>query len=87
MLGSMTTGLTTVKVSKGVRERITSAARTQRVPANEFLDRLITEWERQQRMVAAQEAMGAMSDDVREGYQGESQLWESSDDDGSPAGG
>lgn len=87
MLQSMTAGLTTVKVSKHVRERIAKAARSQRVPANEFLDRLVTEWERKQRMAAVQHAMGAMSEEVREGYQDEIQLWESSEEDGSAAGG
>jgi len=67
--------MTTVKVNKSVRERIARAARAQHLPANDFLDCLITDWERRQRMAVVTEAMNGATDQQRAAYADESALW------------
>ncbi len=75
-LDGMTSDMTTVKVNKSVRERITRAARTQHVPANDFLNRLVTDWERQQRIAGVAAAMAAANDQTRAEYADESAQWD-----------
>ncbi len=82
MLWDMTSDLTTVKVSKSVRERIARASRSQRLPANEFLDRLVGDWERRQRIAAANAAMNSANSSEREAYETESADWDSAANDG-----
>ncbi|MDP4015262.1 MAG: hypothetical protein Q8P38_11675 [Candidatus Nanopelagicales bacterium] len=78
----MSTDLTTVKVSKRVRERIARASRSQHVPANEFLDRLVSDWERRQRMAAVASAMNNASEAERAAFEAESELWDPATADG-----
>lgn len=82
MLCGMSTNLTTVKVTKRVRERIARASRSQHVPANEFLDRLISDWERRQRMAAVESAMNNASEAERSAYEAECDLWDAAIADG-----
>lgn len=78
----MSSNLTTIKVTKPVRERIARASRAQKLPANEFLDELITQWERNQRMEAVGLAMRNASTGDLNSYVEESVAWASTDSDG-----
>lgn len=82
MISDMSSDLTTVKVTKRVRERIARASRSQHVPANEFLDRLITDWERRYRMAAAANAMQSASAHDMETYNAEAEAWDATLADG-----
>ncbi len=72
----MSTDQTTIKVTKVVRERITRASRTEHQSANEFLNQLVADWERKQRMAAVTLAMRNTSRGDMESYQKESAEWE-----------
>lgn len=76
ILVGMTSEITTVKLRKTTRERIACAARAENLTAGEFLERVISAWERQRRLDDARNAMaGASAEDARS-YSAELDEWD-----------
>lgn len=76
MLLGMPSDMTTVKVRKATRERIACAARAEKLTAGEFLERVVSAWERQHRLEDARNAMaGASAEDARS-YAAELDEWD-----------
>lgn len=76
ILLGMPSDMTTVKVGKATRERIACAARAENLTAGEFLERVISAWERQRRLDDARHAMaGASAEDARS-YSAELDDWD-----------
>lgn len=73
---------TTIKVSKALRERITTAAKAESSTVNDFLSGLMAEYERSQRMAAAAIAMRTAPPEVMEEYLREFRQWSTVDADG-----
>ena len=55
---------TTIKVERALRERIRTAAQAQNLTVNEFLTRLMKDYERRDRMARAAAAMKSASPEV-----------------------
>lgn len=68
--------VTTIKVTKGLRDRLARAARSQDLTANEMVDLLLSRWERHMRMAAVAEAMRATPSSEIESYRAETLEWE-----------
>lgn len=71
--------VTTVKVTKAVRDRLARAARAQDLSANEFVDQLLTQWERGRRMATVAKAMRDSSDSNMASYRDEIGDWDQAD--------
>ena len=70
--------LTTIKVSTSTRDRLKAAARVQRSTLEEFLEQLVGEHERHQRLASMRAAMEATSPDAMRAYVDEAAMWEHS---------
>ncbi|MFZ1363145.1 MAG: hypothetical protein WAS05_09510 [Candidatus Nanopelagicales bacterium] len=78
----MATDVTTIKVRKPVRDRINAAARSEQVSANDFIERLLQEHVRKQRIQQAKVAMQKMTPEGRESYHAETEAWDETLEDG-----
>ena len=67
---------TTIKVERALRERIRTAAQAQNLTVNEFLTRLMKDYERRDRMARAAAAMKSASPEVMAAYSEETKLWD-----------
>ena len=74
--------ITTIKVAKSVRTRISAAARSRNESANEFIAQLLADWERRERMAAVRDAMSASSAADVATYQDEVTQWDQTSADG-----
>jgi hypothetical protein len=68
--------LTTIKVSTVTRDRLKAAAREQRSTLEEFLEQLVTEHERHQRLASMRAAIEASSPEAMRAYVDETAEWE-----------
>jgi hypothetical protein len=68
--------LTTIKVTMATRDRLKAAARADRSTLEEFLERLVSEHERRERLSAMRAAVAATSSDVMAAYVDEAAEWE-----------
>lgn len=68
--------LTTIKVTMATRDRLKAAARAERSTLEEFLERLVSEHERRERLSAMRAAVMATSPDVIADYEAEAAEWE-----------
>ena len=73
---------TTIKVERALRERIRTAAQAQNLTVNEFLTRLMKDYERRDRMARAAAAMKSASPEVMAAYREETKLWDVTSGDG-----
>lgn len=73
---------TTIKVERALRERIRTAAQAQNLTVNEFLTRLMKDYERRDRMARAAAAMKAASPEVLAAYREEMKIWDVTSGDG-----
>lgn len=73
--------VTTVKVPRSLRERITRDAANAGQTAAGFLTIVVDRWEREQRLAAVQRAYEDADDD-RTDYRTETQAWETANTDG-----
>jgi predicted transcriptional regulator len=80
-LGMSPTNITTMKVSKALRERISSAAASQGQTAQQFLEQVLNERDRRNRFAAVAEAMAEADPGVVDGWRAETELWESAEAD------
>ena len=73
---------TTIRVTKVLRERISTAAKSESATVNAFLAGLMDEYDRSRRMAAAAAAMRSASPEVMAAYLEEFRAWEGADADG-----
>ncbi|MDQ1247042.1 MAG: hypothetical protein QG597_1412, partial [Actinomycetota bacterium] len=74
--GMSSSDVTTIKVTKGLRDRLARAARSQDLTANEMVDLLLSRWERHMRMAAVAEAMRTTPSSEIDSYRAETLEWE-----------
>ncbi len=68
--------LTTIKVTTRTRDRLKAAARSRRSTLEEFLEQLIADHERRERLESMRSAMTTSSPDVMRAYLEEAAEWE-----------
>lgn len=67
---------TTIKVERQLRERIRGAAQSKSMTINQFLETLMKDYERRDRMTRAAEAMRSASPEVMAAYREEMKIWD-----------
>ena len=67
---------TTIKVERQLRERIRGAAQGKSMTINQFLETLMKDYERRDRMARAAEAMRSASPEVMAAYREEMKIWD-----------
>ena len=67
---------TTIKVERQLRERIRGAAQSKSMTINQFLETLMKDYERRDRMARAAEAMRSASPEVMAAYREEMKIWD-----------
>ncbi len=73
---------TTIKVERQLRERIRGAAQSKSMTINQFLETLMKDYERRDRMTRAAEAMRSASPEVMAAYRAETAMWDVTSSDG-----
>ena len=68
--------LTTIKVTTHTRDRLKAAARSRRSTLEDFLEQLIADHERRERLESMRSAMTTSSPDVMRAYLEEAAEWE-----------
>jgi hypothetical protein len=73
---------TTIKVERQLRERIRGAAQSKSMTINQFLETLMKDYDRRDRMARAAEAMRSASPEVMAAYRAETAIWDVTSSDG-----
>jgi hypothetical protein len=73
--------VTTIKVSKRLRDRITAGATQQHQPVQGFLERVLDDYDRHQRLAAVAAAMNSAEEGTLRAWRTESDSWAALDSD------
>jgi hypothetical protein len=76
--------LTTIKLSKRLRDRISAGAAQQHQTVQHFLENVLEEHERHRRLTAVAEAMGNADERTLNDWRAETDVWEAADADTGP---
>jgi hypothetical protein len=76
--------MTTIKVSKGLRQRISAGAAEQRQSVQRFIESILDERDRRRRLAAVAEAMAGTDQRALDDWQAETDLWEAADTEAMP---
>lgn len=76
--------ITTIKVSKGLRDRISAGAAQQHQTVQRFIENVIDAHERGRRLAAVAEAMHNADERTLGDWRAETDLWETADGDAGP---
>jgi predicted transcriptional regulator len=77
--------MTTIKVSKKLRERISASAAEQRQTIHMFLESMLDEHERRRRLAAVAAAYTQADEQTLEDWRTETDQWEAVDTDAEPS--
>ncbi|MFV0493541.1 hypothetical protein [Mycobacterium sp.] len=73
--------ITTIKVSKPLRDRITAAAGQRRQTVQNFMEQVMDEHDRRQRLAAVATALRTADEDTLHGWRTETEGWATLDSD------
>jgi predicted RNA-binding protein with PIN domain len=73
--------LTTIKVSKALRDRISTGAAEQHQTVQKFIERVLEDYERHRRLTAVATALATADEDTLDEWRAETDTWASADSD------
>jgi hypothetical protein len=73
--------ITTIKITKPLRDRITAAAAKQDQTVQSFIERVMDEHDRRDRLAAVADAIGRADEPTLRGWREETQSWAELDND------
>lgn len=73
--------LTTIKVTKRLRDRISAGAAERQETVQKFIERVLEDYERRSRLAAVAAAMAAADDETLDEWRAETDLWARADSD------
>jgi hypothetical protein len=76
--------ITTIKVSKGLRDRISAGAAQQHQTVQRFIENVLEDHERRRRLAAVAEAMGNADERTLDDWRAETDVWEAAEADTGP---
>lgn len=76
--------ITTIKVSKGLRDRISARAAEQHQTVQLFMENVLDDHDRRRRLAAVAEAIASADERTLDEWRAETDLWEAADVDAGP---
>jgi predicted transcriptional regulator len=76
--------ITTIKVSKALRDRISAGAAQQHQTVQRFIENVLEDHERRRRLAAVAEAMGNADERTLDDWRAETDVWEAAEADTGP---
>lgn len=80
-LGMAPADLTTIKVTKTLRDRISARAAERHVTVQNFIEGVLEDYERRSRLAAVAAAMASADDETLDEWRAETDLWAKADRD------
>lgn len=77
--------ITTIKVSKGLRDRISAGAAQQHQTVQRFIENVLEDHERRRRLAAVADAMGNADECTLDDWRAETDAWEAAEADTGPS--